>query len=260
MAAIIKTEFLKVKRYYILWAGVGLMLLSVLLTLFTSTANDGTVWDFAYLTEQVIKNNMTMTFPMCITLIAGYIISREWTDDTIKNILTVPISFKRLLTGKLVLCGALALLFGIVSTLFTILAEMLVKFPGFTFPLVMQAFFQITMECFFLYLAVMPIIVLTSRIPGSFLVGVIVSFVYGYGGIFAAGSMTLSNIYPVTACLGLIGYRSYDKAVTWNLPMCLLSIFLIVGISVILIVAGKDKEPKKSKRNKGKQPARKKGW
>lgn len=25
MAAIIKTEFLKVKRYYILWAGVGLI-------------------------------------------------------------------------------------------------------------------------------------------------------------------------------------------------------------------------------------------
>ena len=90
--------------------------------------------------------------------------------------------------------------------------------------------------------------------------GVIVAFVYGYGGIFAAGSMTLSNLYPVTACLGLIGYRSYDKAVTWNLPMCLLSIFLIVGISVILIVVGKDKEPKKVKRNKEKQPARKKGW
>lgn len=43
MRAIIKTEFLKIKRYHIIWAGVGLMLLSVLLTLFTSTANDGSV-------------------------------------------------------------------------------------------------------------------------------------------------------------------------------------------------------------------------
>ena len=32
-------------------------------------------------------------------------ISREQTDDTLKNILTVPISFKRLLTGKLIVCG-----------------------------------------------------------------------------------------------------------------------------------------------------------
>ena len=107
MVRIIKTEFYKLKRYHILWAGVALMLLSVLLTLFTSMANDGSVWDFAYLTEQVIKNNMSMIFPMCISLIAGYMISREQTDDTLKNILTVPVSFKRLLTGKLIVCGVL---------------------------------------------------------------------------------------------------------------------------------------------------------
>ena len=104
MVRIVKTEFYKLKRYHILWAGVALMLLSVLLTLFTSMANDGSVWDFSYLIEQVIKNNMSMIFPMCISLIAGYMISREQTDDTLKNILTVPISFKRLLTGKLIVC------------------------------------------------------------------------------------------------------------------------------------------------------------
>ena len=56
MRAIIKTEFLKIKRYHIIWAGVGLMLLSVLLTLFTSTANDGSVWTFSYLAEQDRKS------------------------------------------------------------------------------------------------------------------------------------------------------------------------------------------------------------
>ena len=35
MVRIVKTEFYKLKRYHILWAGVALMLLSVLLTLFT---------------------------------------------------------------------------------------------------------------------------------------------------------------------------------------------------------------------------------
>ena len=114
MVRIVKTEFYKLKRYHILWAGVALMLLSVLLTLFTSMANDGSVWDFAYLTEQVIKNNMSMIFPMCISLIAGYMISREQTDDTLKNILTVPISFKKLLTGKLIVCGVLSIIFGLI--------------------------------------------------------------------------------------------------------------------------------------------------
>ena len=62
MVRIVKTEFYKLKRYHILWAGVALMLLSVLLTLFTSMANDGSVWDFAYLTEQVIKKQYVHDF------------------------------------------------------------------------------------------------------------------------------------------------------------------------------------------------------
>ena len=64
MVRIVKTEFYKLKRYHILWAGVALMLLSVLLTLFTSMANDGSVWDFTYLhDDKVIKNNSCHDFP-----------------------------------------------------------------------------------------------------------------------------------------------------------------------------------------------------
>lgn len=168
MVRIVKTEFYKLERYHILWAGVALMLLSVLLTLFTSMANDGSVWDFAYLTEQVIKNNMSMIFPMCISLIAGYMISREQTDDTLKNILTVPISFKKLLTGKLIVCGVLSIIFGLICSLFTIIAEMIVGFPGFEISLALKAALQITAVNFFLYLAVLPIIALTCRRSGNF--------------------------------------------------------------------------------------------
>ena len=60
MITIIKTEFLKLKRYNIILSGIFMMLLSVVLTIFTSTANDGSFWDFRYLYEQVIKNNMTL--------------------------------------------------------------------------------------------------------------------------------------------------------------------------------------------------------
>lgn len=259
MARIVKTEFYKLKRYHILWAGVALMLLSVLLTLFTSMANDGSVWDFAYLTEQVIKNNMSMIFPMCISLITGHIISREQTDDTLKNILTVPISFKRLLTGKLIVCALLSIVLGLVCSLFTIIAEFFVGFPGFNVPLAIKAVLQITAVNFFLYLAVLPIIVITCRAAGSFLIGVIVAFVYGYGGMFAAGSMTLANLYPITASLGMVGYRNYDEAVHWNIVICLCSLALVVGISAVLILCMKEREPKQVKK-KAKKAAPKKGW
>ena len=48
MVTIIKTEFIKLKRYFIIWIGVSLMLLTVLLTLFTTMADDGMTWDYQF--------------------------------------------------------------------------------------------------------------------------------------------------------------------------------------------------------------------
>lgn len=253
-----KTEYWKLRRYSILWAGVALMLLSVLLTLFTSTANDGMVWTFPILIEQVIKNNMTTIFPMCITLIAGYIIAREQKDDTLKNILTVPLTFKRLLVGKLLVCVLISLFLGLVCTAFTILAGLLTGFPGFSAGAAAQSLVQTTLLNLFLFIAVLPIIILTSSSASGFLAGVIVAFVYGYGGMFAAGNMKLANIYPITASLGMINYRSYE--VHWNTLLCCLSMAVMLAISAVMILSMRDNvEPKKPVKSKAKAPL-KKGW
>lgn len=259
MTNIIRTEILKLKRYRILWAGIALMLLSVLLTLFTSLADDGSYWDFKYLIEQVIKNNMTMIFPMCITLITGYVISREQRDDTLKNTLTIPITLQKLMTGKLFVCGLISIFFGIVCFVFTLGAQLVVNFPGLRSELMVQALYQITFYNLFCYIALMPIIVLTSRSPSGFLVGVIIAFVYGYGGLFATGNMTIANLYPISAALGLIGYRSYDPAVSWNYVLCTTSLLMMMVITGILLAFMKEKRFS-NKVKKKKTQSIKKGW
>ena len=97
MRNIIKTEFLKLKRYSVIKAGIIMTTLSPLLSLFYSTANGGPTWTFDYFMQQVMISNCTLFFPIIIALIAGYIITREYTDDTMKNILTIPIPYKQLL-------------------------------------------------------------------------------------------------------------------------------------------------------------------
>lgn len=258
MLRLIKTELYKLKRYHILWAGVSLMLLSVLLTLFTSTANDGSVWDFTYLIEQVLKNNFSLIFPMTITLIAGYTIAREQTDDTLKNIVTIPVSYPTLIAAKLIVCGGCALLFGLASALFTIAAEGMIAFPGFSGTLALQALVILPLHCLLLSFAVSPFIVFAARLPNGHLIGAILAFVYGYGGMFASGSMALANLYPPTATLGLIHYRSYDAAVHWNTPFCALSLLAAVLLTVLLVAT--TKTPAWTKSAKKKKSTPKKGW
>ena len=243
MFRMIKTEIWKLKRYHMIWAGVFLMLLSVLLTLFSTTALDGTVWTFSFFTEQVIKNNATMIFPVCIALIAGYIIAREEKDDTLKSILTIPVSYSSLLWGKLLVCALLSLFFGLVSAAFTVIADLM----------------KIIFNCLYLYIGVMPVIAFAARIPNGHMIGTIIAFVYGYGGMFASGNAALANMYPVTASLGLISYRSYDSAVHWNVLTCLLSMVAALGISAVFVFTAKGNVPV-IKTKKRKKAIAKKGW
>ena len=96
MVRIIKTEFWKLKRYYMIWAGVALMFLCVLLTLYTSIAQIRITWDFQIFVEQVMQINVIYNYPMCITLMFGYIVNREIKDDTLKNLVTIPIPMSKI--------------------------------------------------------------------------------------------------------------------------------------------------------------------
>ena len=71
--------------------------------------------------------------------------------------------------------------------------------------------------------------------------------------------MTLANLYPITASLGMVGYRSYDTAVNWNIGTCSCSLALAVVISAILILCMKEREATQTKK-KAKKVAPKKGW
>lgn len=259
MLPIIKTELYKLKRYHILISGIALMLLTVVLTLFTSTAIDGSYWDFRNFIEQIIKNNMSMTFPMCISLITGYIIAREVKDDTLKNIQVISIPYRKMMTGKLILGALIAILLGIICVVFTLVAQAIIKFPGFTFDLAIKGSAQIIVNCFFLYLAVLPIIIITSRFLGGHMLAVIISLIYGYGGMFAVGNMTLASIYPISASLGMINYRSYDPGVSWNIYLSTMSFVFILILSAILIMTSK-KSLEQSNNRKKKKKAIKKGW
>ncbi len=107
MARLIKTELWKLKRYSVIWIGIATMLSVVLLTCFMEMGTPGTP-TFSSFSDNVIWNSFSLIFPATIVLIAGYMIERERTDDTLKNIMAIPVSFRRLLLGKVFVCGIMS--------------------------------------------------------------------------------------------------------------------------------------------------------
>ena len=129
-------------------------------------------------------------------------------------------------------------------------------YDGFALIPALTGLVQMALLGLFLYLTMLPIIVLTSRHKGSFLVGVIVAFVYGFIGMFANG--TLQSIYPVSAALGLINYRAGAEGVMWNKGLCFISILIMCAIGIALMFV--KQKPEKREAKKTQHTAPKKGW
>ena len=234
MRNIIKTEFLKLKRYSVIKAGIIMTTLSPLLSLFYSTANGGPTWTFDYFMQQVMISNCTLFFPIIIALIAGYIITREYTDDTMKNILTIPI-----------------------GCVIALVINIIVGFPGVHFGNLLNMFIRVTGANIGIYISVLPIILIFCCSANNFLGGVALAFVYGYFGTFEG---TLLNYYPIKASMILVDPTcGAEYGYTYHIFPAFITIVLTFLISMI-ILANKKKEPGTLTVGKKKKAVRKKGW
>lgn len=249
MARLIQSEILKLKRYSVIWIGIATMLSVVLLTCFMEIGTPGTT-TFSSFSDNVIWNNFSLIFPATIVLIAGYIIERERTDDILKNLETIPVSFRRLLLGKMVVCGIIAILLAIVEFMFTAIISLIGGYDGLTLSDMIKTLLQmIGMNCF-VFVAVLPIIVFTGQRAGTFMPGVAFAFFYGFVGTFASGH-GLASVYPITIGLGFINYQNGSNAGTYNILLCVIVLLILVAITAImLLLAHNRNEMQKPKRRK----------
>src|SRR5699024_10605637 len=233
MYQIIITEFLKLKRQSIIWIGIIAVFISAILAAFQSNSDEGSVTYEAFY-NNVIWNNFSLAFPFMIVLIGGYLINREYTDQTLKTMLTVPISFRKMLIGKMIVIGILTLLFGIASFITSIFLSLIFGFEGFSASILFKALYQIMTIGFCNYLAVLPIIAYFSRKKDSLFAGVGLAFFYWLCGIFVAGRK-LTDFYPITSGLGLVQYTNIDSSAT-NPIIGFSSLILMVILTFLLIL------------------------
>ncbi len=240
MIRLIKTELLKLRRYSVLWIGIAAMLAVVLLTRFMAIAQESGTYALEDFSNDVIWNNLTLIYPAVIALIAGYIMERERTDDTLKNLLAIPISFRQLLIGKLFTVGIIAVFLAATEFTFMLIVFLISGFPGFSWIVDIKGLLQMIGINLLEYVAILPVIVYTSQRAGSFMPGVAFNFFYGFVGTFASGH-GLTSLYPVSAGLALIGYQGGGSVGTMSRWLSL-SVLLLTGlISGIMVIFSHDR-------------------
>ncbi len=194
-------------------------------------------FDFAHLFSSVIWGNSQIFLPISLVMTGGWFIDRETTVDTLKNIITIPVSLPKLLGGKLIVTGILALMFGFYSVMVTLLTGLIVGLPGLTSVLAVRCGAQVIAASLTTYLVCMPLILIFGQMRGAYLGGSILTFFLGYSMLFFKGGI-LASAYPFSAALILVGFdmKKYNGATSApNLLFAEASMVSVVLITVILL-------------------------
>lgn len=264
----IMSEFEKMKRYSILLIGFIGVTFSPIISIVQNcmmTAQAGAVENYTFrnLLNNTIWNNMAIFFPMVLALVGGYLINREYVDDTLKNILCIPISMHRMVTGKLCTIGVITILLSLYNFIVTLIVGFLFCRETMFFKECLYGGLQIIGMGICLFIAEMPVIAWCARKQDAFKAGAVLSFVLGYLSIFLKSSV-IRNIYPYSAGLSVIRFNTTGfvsdtmggNGMNTFLGIGMMALLMIVTFFIVLTLP-KHIEGNNKKFKKGKAGARK---
>ena len=115
-------------------------------------------------------------FLISLVMIGSWLIDRESTHDTLKNIMTIPVSMPKMLGAKLFWVGVLTVLLGIYSVAITLITGLTVGLSELTEEVFFHGGTQIVLASLTTYLVCMPLILIFGQIRGAYLGGSICHF------------------------------------------------------------------------------------
>ncbi len=252
MRTIFYTELLKLKRTNLFQVGMTIVALSCIFSIIPIFAADDTIKDYALIMCNILENNCMYFSTVLITLMGSYMMSREYTDDTLKNLLLIPMTFQNILSGKLLTLLFMTVICGLANAALGTIAGMLFHLPGINSISMLTWTLRILAGNFLIYISVLPIIMITSCIEGTGITGIAVSFIYGFLSTIDWKPM---NFYPVKAVLILLDptlnskydWLNYSKGTAGVvlITVFMFSLLLLIKARLIPIQYKKSKTPRK---------------
>lgn len=254
---VVLAELEKLKRYGMVKAGFLVTILAVLYAFAPALAHDGVRKTFTLVMNNLLESNCIYFFPAMIVLIGGCMARRESADDTLKNILTVPLSLRRLLLAKMAVLFLLTVGFSVLSFLLGTALCFAAGLPDAALPVAVEWLARIVAGNLLVFVAVLPLTIVASLFVDAVYACTAVGFVYGF---FASMESPMLNYYPAKAVLILVDPRcgvGYDF-VHYSSSSAALTLLVVLLGSVVLFALlhpgqglNKIKSPKKAARTKG---------
>ncbi len=205
MADIVYCEWLKLKRSKILLIGfTGSFIVPFLVTvndIRISFSNPDAPLSLGGIYEDTIMFIMLLFGPLIMAVVATYLISREYTEKTLKTVFAVSVNRSLFLTGKFIILFILVLLFMFLSWLdiivITMVCSLFLDVAKITALSAVFTLVQMLKGGILLYATLTPFVYLALRAKGSIAPFIVIAAV-SLLNVVLSGS-PVAGVYPWTA-------------------------------------------------------------
>lgn len=119
-----------------------------------------TIWFHQLFTEVNLYTTLVIGFPLYGVVVA-YLFTREYAEDTLKNLLTIPVSRISFIISKFIILFLWIMMLTLVAWSLTLILGLLGNFPGFNTTLLLGSFLKFLICGGLLFLLSSPIVLLT---------------------------------------------------------------------------------------------------
>lgn len=236
MADVIYCEWMKLKHSRIITIGVWGTMIVPMLVMFNSIQrylkNTDVPIALFDLYDRAIMFLMLLFAPLVMSVIATFLISREYAEHTLKTIFAVPVSRKKFLAGKFVILFLLVMLFYLMSWLeILLLACVCSLFIEVTQITVMSALFFLIKMLYggiLLYMTIAPVMYLVLRTKGYMIPFIVAAGVCLLNVVLS--NSPIAGFYPWTATYLLVSGRSGSFGGTPFLSFLLIVLLFLIAV------------------------------
>lgn len=170
--------------------------------------------------------------PAVIALFGSYMICREEQDDTIKSLRIIPINETKLTAAKMLITFLYSIFLYLLLFAITYATETILHSADLSLKMVLGFLKAYFLDGICVFLAIAPIIALSSHMKKGYLLALVITEIYSFAGLFASMSNVLKAFYPMGAVFTI---SKYYEPTSNQLILSYVSLLLCGGLTVFLI-------------------------
>lgn len=241
MAEIVYCEWLKLKRSKIMLVGVFgsfiVPLLAVINDIRICLSNPMAALSLSGIYEDTIMFLMLLFGPLIMAVVATYLVSREYTEKTLKTIFAVPIGRMEFLAGKYIMLFILVLLFMVLSWLdivvIAVVCNLFISVSQITLLTAISIFIQMVKGGILLFATLPPFVYLALRTKGTFVPFIAIAAVSLFN-VVLSGSQ-IAGFYPWTAAYLLLTGRLEQSGCPTLIGVFVILFVCLFGIGISVL-------------------------